>query len=260
MKILVACEESQAVTIELRRLGHEAYSCDIIDQSGGHPEWHIKGDVLPLLNPSIIPLKTDGWGLRGISFHTVDGKEHTILNRWDMIVAFPPCTHLAVSGARHFEQKRADGRQRKSIEFFCRFLNADCDRIAIENPVGIISGDYIPKHFLDLAQKYDLPRKPSQIIQPYEFGDPHKKTTCLWIKGLPLLEPTNIVSPDLISYTCKNGKKVTFSEYMVHGFKSGDRAKHRSKTFPGIAKAMAEQWAGECFEHQLTMDAVECDI
>lgn len=254
MKILVACEESQAVTKELRRLGHEAYSCDIIDQSGGHPEWHIMQDVLSLLNRE--DNGNNGW--HSIYFSTRDGKEHCI-EKWDMIIAFPPCTHLAVSGARHFEAKRADGRQRDGIEFFCQFLIADCERIAIENPVGIISGDYIPTHFPDLAEKYDLPRKPSQIIQPYEFGDPHKKTTCLWLKGLPLLTPTNIVEPDLISYTCKDGKKVTFSKYMVHGFSNGDRAKHRSKTFPGIAKAMAEQWAGECFDQQLTMSAVEDD-
>lgn len=229
MKVLIACEESQAVTKEFRRLGHEAYSCDIIDQSGGHPEWHIRHDVIPLLDGNCL-------------FETDDGAQHVIDGRWDMIIAFPPCTHLAVSGARHFETKRVDGRQREGIEFFCQFLTADCERIAIENPVGIISGDYIPTHFSDLAEKYDLPRKPSQIIQPYEFGDPHKKTTCLWLKGLPLLEPTNVVEPDLISYMCKDGKKVTFSKHMVHGFSNGDRAKHRSKTFQGIAKAMAEQW------------------
>lgn len=233
MKILVACEESQAVTKELRRLGHEAYSCDIVDQSGGHPEWHIKEDVLPLLNGSCI-------------FTTTDGATHAIAGKWDVLIAFPPCTHLAVSGAKHFEGKRADGRQREGIEFFCQFLTADCDRVAIENPVGIISGDYIPQWFPDLAERYGLPRRHSQIIQPYEFGDPHKKTTCLWLKGLPLLTPTNIVEPDLISYKCKNGKVATFSKYMVHGFSNGDRAKHRSKTFPGIAKAMAEQWVGSC--------------
>jgi hypothetical protein len=233
MKILVACEESQAVTKELRRLGHEAYSCDIVEQSGGHPEWHIMQDVLPLLNGNC-------------TFKTTDGTSHSVVGKWDMLIAFPPCTHLAVSGARHFEAKRADGRQREGIEFFCQFLNADCDHVAIENPVGIISGDYIPQWFPDLAERYGLPRRHSQIIQPYEFGDPHKKTTCLWLKGLPLLTPTNVVEPDLISYECKSGKKVTFSKYMVHGFSNEDRAKHRSKTFPGIAKAMAEQWAGPC--------------
>lgn len=229
MKVLVACEESQAVTIELRKLGHEAFSCDIVDCSGDHPEWHIMQDVLPLLNGNC-------------TFKTCDDTVHNIDGKWDMIIAFPPCTHLAVSGARHFEQKRADGRQREGVEFFCQFLKVDCDKVAIENPVGIISGNYIPEYFPDLAEKYNLPQKPTQIIQPYEFGDPHKKTTCLWLKGLLPLQPTNIVKPDLISYTCRDGKKVTFSKYMVHGFTNEDRAKHRSKTFPGIAKAMAEQW------------------
>jgi site-specific DNA-cytosine methylase len=232
LKVLVACEESQAVCIAFRELGHEAYSCDIQECSGGHPEWHIQEDVLPLLNGRC-------------SFHTTDGQMHWIEGKWDALIAFPPCTHLAVSGARHFEKKRTDGRQREAIEFFCQFLTADCDRIAIENPVGIMSGDYIPQWFPDLAEKYGLPRKPSQIIQPYEFGDPHKKTTCLWIKGLPNLIPTDVVDPKFVSYVCKSGKTVTFSEYMVRGFE-GDRAKHRSKTFPGIAKAMAEQWGGLC--------------
>lgn len=240
MKVLVACEESQRVCKAFREKGHEAYSCDIIECSGGHPEWHIMEDVLPLLNPSFVPLVGDT-KISGIEFKTCDGKEHFISGKWDMIIAFPPCTHLAVSGARHFEKKRGDGRQREGIEFFAQFLNADCDKIAVENPVGIISGDYIPTWFPDLAEKYGLPRKPSQIIQPYEYGDPHKKTTCLWLKGLPNLTPTNIVEPKLVKYTCKNGKEVTFSEYMVRGFE-GDRATHRSKTFPGIAKAMADQW------------------
>ena len=228
MKILVACEESQAVTIELRKLGHEAYSCDIIEQSGGHDEWHIKQDVLPLLNGNC-------------KFKTLDGKEHEINSKWDMIIAFPPCTHLAVSGARHFEKKRNDGRQKEGIEFFLKFLDADCEKIAIENPVGIISGDYINKWFPELAAKYNFPIKPTQVIQPYEYGDPYKKTTCLWLKGLNRLEPTDIVDVcDLRVYKCKNGKKVTFSDWINKGGK--DRQKNRSKTFPGIAKAMAEQW------------------
>lgn len=229
MKVLVACEESQAVTIEFRKKGHEAFSCDIIECSGDHPEWHIMQDVLPLLNGNC-------------EFETADGIIHKIEGKWDMIIAFPPCTDLAVSGARHFEKKRADGRQRNSIEFFCHFLNADCEKIAIENPIGIISGDYIPKWFPDLAEKYNLPVKQSQIIQPYEYGHNAKKSTCLWLKELPLLKPTEIVEPDLVSYTCKSGKKVTFSRHMVQGFENGERAKSRSKTFPGIAKAMAEQW------------------
>ena len=229
MKILVACEESQAVCKAFREKGHEAYSCDIIDCSGGHPEWHIKGDVLPLLNGNC-------------SFVTVDGEKHYINKKWDMIIAFPPCTHLAVSGARHFEKKRADGRQRESIEFFSQFLKADCGKIAIENPIGIISGEYILQWFPDLAKKHSLPIKQSQIIQPYEYGHNAKKSTCLWLKDLPLLKPTNIVKPDLISYTCKSGKKVTFSRHMVQDFENGERAKSRSKTFEGVAKAMAEQW------------------
>ena len=151
------------MTKEFRALGHEAYSCDIIECSGGHPEWHIMEDVIPLLN-----------GYCG--FKTEDGLSHYLDKKWDMILAFPPCTHLAVSGARHFEGKRADGRQREGLEFFCKFLIADCDKIAIENPIGIISGDYIPKWFPDLAEKYDLPRKQSQIIQPYEYGHPSKKS------------------------------------------------------------------------------------
>lgn len=229
MNVLVACEESQRVCTEFRKLGHNAFSCDLVECSGGHPEWHIKQDVIPLLNGNC-------------KFNTCDNKEHEIRGKWDMIIAFPPCTDLAVSGARHFEKKRINGSQEKSIIFFTKFLNADCDKIAIENPVGIISGNYIKTHFKDLAEKFSLPKKPTQIIQPYYFGDSSKKTTCLFLKNLNKLKPTKIVYPKLISYVCKNGKKVTFSEHMVKGFKQGERAKERSKTFPGIAKAMAEQW------------------
>lgn len=205
MKILVACEESQAVTKELRRLGHEAYSCDIIDQSGGHPEWHIKDDVLRYIN-----------GDQAI-FWTMDNVGHITPKKWDMIIAFPPCTHLAVSGARYFAQKRADGRQQAAVDFFMKFANADCPKIAIENPVGIMSTKW---------------RKPDQIIQPWQFGHGETKATCLWMKGLPLLTFTQIVE----------GR-----EQRVWKMPPGpDRAKERSKTYPGIAKAMAEQWAGPC--------------
>ena len=231
MKVLVACEESQAVCKEFRRLGHEAYSCDIIECSGGHPEWHIMQDVLPLLNGNC-------------AFKTMDGTEHNVEGKWDMIIAHPPCTHLSVSGARHFEKKRADGRQREAIEFFCQFLNADCERIAIENPVGIISGDYIQKHFPDLAEQNGLPKKPTQVIQPYEFGDPSRKTTCLWLKGLPMLNPTNIVEPELLQYICADGRKVSFSKDYCRT--KGNRGCARSKTFPGTARAMAEWWGGAC--------------
>lgn len=237
-KVLVACEESQRVATAFRKRGCEAYSCDIIDCSGGHPEWHIKQDVLPLLNGNC-------------TFRTVDGGQHSVEGKWDLIIAFPPCTHLAVSGARHFQKKRTDGRQRDGIEFFCKFLEADCDLIAVENPVNIISGDYITKHFPDLAEKYGLPRKPSQKIQPWWFGNQDRKTTCLWLKGLNLLEPTQIVEPKLIYYKCANGKIATFSESYVRNH-NGDRSKARSKTFVGIAEAMAEQWGKELtYEEQI---------
>lgn len=244
MKVLVACEESQAVTKELRRLGHEAYSCDIIECSGGHPEWHIMGDALRLLNPEALP-----FGGVGISFLTMDNQFHLIHGEWDMILAFPPCTHLAVSGTRHFEKKRADGRQRNGIEFFCQFLNAKCKRIAIENPVGIISGDYIPTHFPDLAEKYGLPKKPTQIIQPWMFGDNAKKTTCLWLFGLEPLVPAITTEPELEYYEWIDGKtgKKKRQPLWYYKARTGNHGKKRSKTFPGIARAMAEQW-GKTYE------------
>ena len=207
MKILVACEESQAVTKELRRLGHEAYSCDIIECSGGHPEWHLKQDVIPLLK-----------------------------ERWDMILAFPPCTYLTVTGNRWFNEERYGNKakerkkeRRKAADFFLAFANADCEKIAIENPIGYMSTAY---------------RKPSQIIHPWMFGDAERKATCLWLKGLPNLEPTNIVEPRVIRY--KNGKGTDSPWHMdTMSLPPNERAKARSKTFPGIAKAMAEQWAGK---------------
>ena len=153
-----------------------------------------------------------------------------------MIIAFPPCTHLAVSGAKHFEKKRKDGRQFEAISFFKKILNADCEKIAVENPINIIGTGYIKKWFPVFA---DMP-KHSQIIQPFQFGDPARKATCLWLKGLKNLIPTNIVQPEIISYTCKNGKRVTFSK--DYGSGGGNNGIRRSKTYPGIAKAMAEQW------------------
>lgn len=231
MNILVACEESQAVCSEFRKRGHRAFSCDIQECSGGHPEWHILGDVLPLLNGHC-------------EFTLQTGQTEKQTERWDLILAFPPCTHLAVSGARHFEKKRADGRQREGLEFFCKFLEADCDKMVIENPVNIVSGQYVNTYFSDIAQKYDLPRKPSQMIQPYEFGDPARKKTCLWIKGLPNLKKTNVVEPEIVSYVKSNGRTTTFSKHMCYGLGNA-RSKVRSKTFPGIAQAMAEQWGEE---------------
>jgi len=196
-KVLIACEESQRVTIEMRALGIEAYSCDILPCSGGHPEWHLQQDVTPLLGEV-----------------------------WDMIIAFPPCTHLAVSGAAWFERKRLDGRQQQGIDFFLLFANANCDKIAIENPVGIMSS---------------LWRKPDQYIQPYEFGDPVTKKTCLWLKNLPLLVSTNIVDRgERIKLPSGKTMSKWFAE--TSNLPHSERSRARSKTFPGIAKAMAEQW------------------
>ena len=234
MHILIACEESQEVCKAFREKGHEAYSCDIIDCSGGHPEWHIKHDVLDLI---------DGY----CTFQTEDGECHTLLDKWDMIIAHPPCIDLCVSGAAWFERKRADGSQRKSIEFFCKFLNANCDKVVIENPVGIISGDYIKKWFPDLAEKYDLPRKPTQIISPWMFGDNFEKHTCLWIKGVNPLIPDVKEQPELEYFEWtdgKSGKTKRQPKWYAEAFKlpPKERSRVRSKTFRGVAKAFAEQW------------------
>lgn len=182
MRILVACEESQAVTKVFRNKGHDAYSCDILDCSGGYLEWHLKMDVLNILN-----------------------------DKWDMIIAFPPCTHLAVSGARWFKDKQEE--QKQAITFFLTIANAACDKIAIENPIGIMSTKF---------------RKPDQIIQPWQFGHGETKATCLWLKNLPLLTPTNIVE----------GREQRIWKMPP----SRDRAILRSKTYEGIALAMGEQW------------------
>lgn len=200
MKVLVACEESQTVCEAFRMRGHEAYSCDLQPCSGGHPEWHILGDVLPLIN---------GY----CTFATMDGQLHRINDTWDLLIAHPPCTDLAVSGARWFAEKRADGRQQRSIDFFMRFTNTNCRHVAIENPVCIMSR---------------LWRKPDQIIQPWQFGHGETKATCLWLHGLPKLTPTNIVEGrDHRVWRMPPGK---------------NRAKERSKTYSGIADAMADQW------------------
>ena len=221
MKVLIACEESQRVCEAFRKLGHEAYSCDIIDCSGGHPEWHIKQDVLPLI---------DG----DCGFTTCDGITHAIVGQWDLLIAHPPCTYLTVSGNRWFnEEKYGDkARDRKRLreeaaQFFMQFINAKCDHIAVENPIGYMNSTY---------------RKPTQIIQPYYFGDPEKKSTCLWLKNLPSLIPTNIVDPN----TFKLGDGKTYSEWHMRtlNLPKEERAKERSKTYLGIAQAMAEQWGG----------------
>ena len=222
MKILVACEESQAVTIELRKLGHEAYSCDIIESSGGHPEWHIRWDALALINGNC-------------SFMTEDHELHHIDGKWDMLIAHPPCTYLTNAGARWLyaggklnEERYQLGLEAK--EFFLKFLNADCDRIAVENPIP--------------SSAYCLPPY-SQIVQPYEYGHPNTKKTCFWLKGLEPLQPTDIVEPIKgRRFQQKNGNW-RYSCWEMDQKGGLSRAKERSKTFPGIDKAMAEQWAGE---------------
>lgn len=234
MKILVACEESQEVCKAFREKGHEAQSCDIIDCSGGHPEWHIKQDVLPLINGNC-------------TFGSCDGASHAVEGKWDMIIAFPPCTDLTTTGARVFERKRADGSQARSIEFFAQFLEADCDKIAIENPVGIISGDYIKTWFPDLCKKYNLPRSYSQIIHPWMFGANYSKRTCLWLKGLPNLIPEVTEEPEIqykewIDKKTGKAKRQNMWYYELSCLPTKDRAKARSKTYPGVARAMAEQW------------------
>jgi len=220
VKILIACEESQAVTIEMRRLGHEAYSCDIQDCSGGHPEWHIKGDALALINGSC-------------RFQTMDGEWHEIDGPWDMLIAHPPCTYLTNAGARHLWKGGQLNKERyeqgmKAREFFMAFYNADCNRIAIENPTP--------------SKIFDLPPV-SQYVQPWEHGHEYTKRTGLWLKNLPLLEPTNIVEP--IATWCPSGSYSNKHGDQHRGMFTKDRAKNRSKTFPGIARAMAEQWAGQ---------------
>lgn len=219
MKILIACEESQAVCVEMRRLGHKAYSCDIQECSGGHPEWHIMGDVLPLLNGRC-------------EFATMDENAHRIEGRWDMIVAHPPCTYLTGAGAcnipKHPERIQLGF---EAAEFFLKILNADCDRIVVENPPPM--------------KRFNLP-KYDQLVRPFLFGDSNNKPICLWLKGVDELKPTKIVEKDkdVVRWVHKaTGKKKSCSKW--YNTNTSQHGKHRSKTFPGIAKAMAEQWAGD---------------
>ena len=238
INVLVACEESQAVTLAFRKKGFNAFSADIQQSSGGYPCYHIMGDCLPLLE-----------NRHGISFTTEDGKHHTI-DRWDCVIAFPPCTHLTNSGARWFQQKRIDGRQEKAIKFFDLFFHLDhVPFVSIENPHNIISGgSYIRKYFPSLV---NCIHNYSQVVQPYEYGDHARKATCLWLKGLEPLKPTNIVEPELISYQLKDGRTTTFGKGIgqaedengkKYSFNDPMTAKIRSKTFEGIAQAMGEQW------------------
>lgn len=204
MKVLVACEESQAVCKAFRELGHEAYSCDVQECSGGHPEWHIRADALELLKL-----------------------------KWDLIIAHPPCTYLSKAGGNRLringeiQQPRFE-KGVAAAKFFMEFINADCPRIVVENPIPL--------------KIFGLPQY-SQIIQPFMFGDPWMKTTCLWLKGVPPLMSTDIVVPTGKWVNSTDHRKVKVNdEWQTSGKKS---QKERSKTFPGIAKAMAEQWGGK---------------
>ena len=232
MNVLVACEESQRVCMAFRERGHNAFSCDIQEPSGGHPEWHIQGDVLKILNPNV----WDDFEY-GIVFLTMDSVAHYIPYRWDIIIAHPPCTYLTNTGNRWFNVERYGDKaiqrakdREKAVEFFMQFVNADCDRIAIENPIGHMSTRY---------------RKADQIIQPYQFGYPARKATCLWLKGLPKLQPTEIVEYKLKTKNYSDGLAAAWAEDengKILRWNDPETAKQRSKTVPGIAQAMAEQW------------------
>lgn len=226
MNVLIACEESQRVCTAFREKGHEAYSCDLVECSGGHPEWHIQGDVLPLLNGNC-------------EFETTDGKKHYMDSKWDLIIAHPPCTYLTVTGNRWFNiekyGKKAIQRMKDrtaAAEFFMMFWNADCEKVVIENPIG-----YMSTYF----------KKPDQIIHPYYFAETaddencERKATCLWIRGVDTLNYKIKYQPRIITY--KNGKG-TDSPWHVNtmGLPKEERSRLRSQTFPGIAQAMAEQW------------------
>ena len=201
MKVLVACEESQRVCTAFREKGHEAYSCDIIECSGGHPEWHIKADALELIKI-----------------------------KWDLIIAHPPCTFLTNAGARHLwaGHQLNEERYQKGLEakaFFEALLNADCPRVCVENPIP--------------SKVFELPPY-TQTIQPYEYGHPYTKKTCLWLRGLSPLQPTNIVEP--IATWCPSGSYSHKHGEQHRGMFTTDRAKNRAKTFEGVAQAMADQW------------------
>lgn len=216
MRVLLGCEESQAVCTAFRERGHEAYSCDILDCSGGHPEWHIKKDVTTVLYRS--------------NFNISDPAPSDEI-RYDLVISFPPCTDLAGSGAGHFRKKRLSGSQELAIEFFFHvWFYSHCT----ENPIGIMNnGRYIKKWFPVLYDKLvanKFPFKPTQIIQPWQFGHGEKKSTCLWLKQLPPLVPTNIVA----------GREQRI--WRNFGGNTRNRSILRSKTYPGIAAAMAAQW------------------
>ena len=216
-KILIACEESQAVCKEFRALGYEAYSCDILPESGGYPEWHIQDDLFNVLDQG-----------------------------WDIMIAFPPCTYLSVSGAQwyyhpvdkdlpikerrpHPKYPNRNNHREDAKQFFIRLYNSNIKHIAIENPVGIMNTQFI---------------KPTQIIQPWMFGDEATKTTCLWLKNLPRLQPTNIVGKgERTVFASGKSHPKWYAEALAKAKTPEERRNLRSKTFPGIAKAMAQQWS-----------------
>lgn len=226
MKVLVACEESQRVCTAFREKGHEAYSCDILDPSGGHPEWHIKANCLTIIGG-------------GTEFVTCDKQSHEIDGLWDLVIAHPPCTFLTISANSYYREKLGLSARARyldrldAIGFFMQFVMCRAKRIAIENPIGIMSGVY---------------RKPDQIIQPYMFGHPYAKSTCLWLRNLPLLEPTEVVEPERIHSKGKTGGYsgniwyVKDDDGNILSWNDPRTSIERSKTFPGIARAMAEQW------------------
>jgi len=229
LKILIACEESQTVTKLFRRAGFTAFSCDILPCSGGSEEWHYRGDVLEILD-GMYKCKCGNLFEHGAGKYGCCGVSKLI--EWDLMIGFPPCTDLAVSGAKHFEEKIKDGRQEMSIEFFLKLANSRIPFIAIENPVGVMSSKF---------------RKPDQIINPYDFGDSAKKRTCLWLKNLPKLRATNLGNAPLFGESLDEGKfHITKSGKKIPSWynlpESINRGKIRSKTFEGFARAMVSQW------------------
>lgn len=223
MNCLVACEESQAITIELRKLGHNAFSCDIQDCSGGYPEWHYKGDCLDIINGCT-------------SFKTCDGVNHSLPGEFDLVICHPPCTYLSFAGNKYLNIDKYGEKalqryelREQAYNFAMQLYNCNCAHVAMENPKGYLNSVF---------------RKPDQTINPFLFGDRCYKVTCLWLRGLPCLIPDYQVPPPEPLYYRSNGKKVHWVESLVS---SSDRAKLRSKTFPGIARAMAWQFTNNFF-------------
>lgn len=232
INVLIACEESQTECLAFRNAGFNAFSCDIQECSGGHPEWHIQGDVLPLLSPKWYDLNRTGEGEQweDIKFQTMDGRHHQFEGRWDLIVAHPPCTFMTKCGARWMFPKSGQvdperyAKAMEAKEFLFKIASADCEFIAIENPV--------PLKIVGLPP-------PSQKTQPYEFGDPYSKQTCWWLKNLPKLTPTNILT-EYVPWICSNTGEFSRGKGGSRGVARGQR--EASKSFPGISAAMPEQW------------------